>query len=592
MNVTLSRTATQPITFKPFLTARSAKLATSSPVLDGNEDFGPRLEWSTNGSSWSAVSGSLSFNPGQTSLFLRTRIVDDKVFEPSEQFDISTGAITQGQVRNPSGAVGTVTITDNDPQILGSLSVVSLQQGKEAGSVANTYRFSRSDANLSQPLVLTYQLDGSAVLDLDYSTPTSSSSTTFNPAVLTGTITIPAGQSSVDLIIPTIDNLVVDGTRSLRVNLQPLPGYTLNASLAQGSILDNDASPNPVVSIGNGNVVEPDIGQTRLVNLSLSMSQAATTNVTINYRAVQATSSDVAGRFGINGQPLRIATPNTDYTPILGSVTLKPGAQSTIIQVPVIGDNIAENDEALYVNITSVTGGNATVSNSANRGEIIIVDNDRGSNNLTLNYATFGRSINIRGGTGNDVITGSRFNDYLDGNEGNDFIEGAAGADTITGGPGADIFAYRAISHSTSRAIDRIRDLTPGNLDEGDRIQFLGSAATALRTATGSASADGLPKAIYNASRSVPFTSLSTAITQAFRDKNLDLPGNQPLGLGEAVIFNQGSRRLVNSYMIVNIGSAGYQPGTDWLVNITGWQSRNFGASQLAVSDFFRSSIG
>jgi Ca2+-binding RTX toxin-like protein len=366
--------------------------------------------------------------------------------------------------------------------------------------------------------------------------------------------------------------------------------FNPNGSINTTAIKDNDGTAIcPEVSIGNCRVEEPDFGQSRMANLVISLSEVATGDVTVTYATALATQSDVSGRVGSNGLPIGIATANTDFTPVQGSVVIKAGSTSTTVRVPIIGDYQAENDEVLYTRITGVTGGNAKVSPTANRGEILIVDNDCGCNNQVIDRSTSTVAQTIHGGTGNDVLTGSPCPDTINGYGGKDFIAGGAGADALTGGLDADVFAYRAISHSAGSVIDRILDFAPGS--GGDRFQFLDSAATTLRTATASAVADGLPKALFNASRSVPATTLSTAISQAFTDKNLALAGNQALATGEAVIVNQASGSTIKSYLIVNVGLASYQSGTDFIADITGWQSTGFPSSQLAVTDFFRSSI-
>ena len=583
VTVSLSKAASSPISFTPFLTARTASLPS---------DFGPALESSTDGGqSWQAVTGPLTFAVGQTSLRLRTTINDDSTFETSERFEVNTGAISSGLVANPSGAVGTVTITDDDVEILGSVAVQLRSTGNEAGVLPNVFRITRSgNFGAGLDLVVPFSLSSTSRFGIDYSDPTTSG-VTFDATTSRGTVTIKAGESFVDLVIPTVDNALVDGTRALPFSIGAPTGYTVTTSSAQGSILDNDTAPPPEVSIGKGNVVEPDLGQTRLVNLSLQLSRAATQNTTITYDVIAASAADVQGRLGFDGQPLALATPGVDYTVISGSVTLAAGLTSTIIQVPVIGDNLDENDELFYARIVSVNGGNgATISTAANRGEIIIIDNENTSG-LNIDYSTSSNAIEIRGGTANDVIIGSSLADTIYGNEGNDYLRGGLGADTLTGGVGADIFSYTSLADSTRASTDRLRDFAPGGgLSTGDRLQFTGQAAVDLRTATGSSSVDGLPSAIYNASLVTPLTDLSAAITAAFNDKDLSRTGNQALALGEAVIFTQGSGRLVNSYLIVNTGGSGYN-ASDFMMNITAWSSSGFGRGQLAVSDFFQSAF-
>jgi len=588
VNVTISREASTAISFTPFLSEGTATL---------NSDFGPLLQWrpagSTDENAWADVSGPLTIPVGQTGLQLRTAIIDDNFFEPTERFTINTGLIS-GPVANPSGAVGTVTIIDND-QFQGELAVTLLSTGNETGSVPNVFRISRT-GDTTAPLVVPFTISGIRKLGIDYGDPTTQG-VTFDPATGSGTITIPVDALFADLSIPTVDNEVVDGTRALPLSLGAVPNYTISKNSAQGSILDNDSASAPVVSIGKGNVVEPDLGQIRFVNLSIQLSAPATQDTVITYDVIPATPEDLLDEFGnarlgFDGQPLQIATPDVDYTPISGRVTLAAGLTSTIIAVPIIGDNIDENDEVLYARIVSVSGGNgATISTSENRGEIIIIDNENTSG-LNIDYSTSPNGIEIRGGTGNDVIIGSNFNDTIFGNEGNDYIQGGLGADILTGGAGADIFSYTDTRESVLTAIDRIRDFAPGGgLSTGDRIQFSAQAALDLQTATGSITPNGLPSALYNASLPTALTDLNLAIQAAFKDKDLSTTGDQALGLGEAVIFTQRSGRVTNTYMIVNTGTTGYDSSTDFMVNITGWFSSGFGRGQLAVSDFFQSSV-
>ena len=50
----------------------------------------------------------------------------------------------------------------------------------------------------------------------------------------------------------------------------------------------------------------------------------------------------------------------------------------------------------------------------------------------------------LRGGAGNDTVTGGSGNDKLNGGAGNDTLWGEAGSDQLTGGTGSDIFVYKA----------------------------------------------------------------------------------------------------------------------------------------------------
>ncbi|GBD50210.1 hemolysin-type calcium-binding protein [Methylopila sp. Yamaguchi] len=69
--------------------------------------------------------------------------------------------------------------------------------------------------------------------------------------------------------------------------------------------------------------------------------------------------------------------------------------------------------------------------------------------------------VTIRGGAGNDELTGSSLNDVIYGDAGEDIIDGGAGADVLFGGAGSDLF--HAVLEFTypggpKQAIDTIRD--------------------------------------------------------------------------------------------------------------------------------------
>lgn len=101
-SVNLSAPSTGPLTFTPTLSSDTATVGT---------DTGTTLEY-YNGTSWVPVTGSVTIPAGQTSILLRTAVIDDATYEGQESFSLSTGTIT-GLVTNPTGATGTTTIVDD-----------------------------------------------------------------------------------------------------------------------------------------------------------------------------------------------------------------------------------------------------------------------------------------------------------------------------------------------------------------------------------------------------------------------------------------------------------------------------------------------
>jgi Ca2+-binding RTX toxin-like protein len=92
-------------------------------------------------------------------------------------------------------------------------------------------------------------------------------------------------------------------------------------------------------------------------------------------------------------------------------------------------------------------------------------DNDSltGSAGQNLVYGNLGADT-CEGGGGNDIVRGGQDNDIVSGGAGDDFVSGDKGSDTVTGGAGADIF------HTFGDAgVDRVTDFS---LSQGDRVQL------------------------------------------------------------------------------------------------------------------------
>ena len=87
--------------------------------------------------------------------------------------------------------------------------------------MATSFRISRTGSTTA-PLVLTYRFSGNAIAGSDYTNPAG-----FDASTGLGAATIAAGQSSVDLDVPTLNDSAVDGNRSLSLTLQSSLNYTL-----------------------------------------------------------------------------------------------------------------------------------------------------------------------------------------------------------------------------------------------------------------------------------------------------------------------------------------------------------------------------
>jgi len=177
------------------------------------------------------------------------------------------------------------------------------------------------------------------------------------------------------------------------------------------------------------------------------------------------------------------------------------------------------------------------------------------ANLASTNTLTFNGSAET---DGNFIVYGGSGNDTLTGGHGNDTFYGDGGADTMTGGAGNDVFAYAQVSDSTSSTYDTITDFDAA----ADKFQFP-HTVTGINTAitVGTLSSGG------------------TFDTQLAADVNA-----AGLGAHHAVLFTPNLGSLAGqTFLIVDAnGTAGYQAGHDYVIDITGATN----LASLTTSDF------
>lgn len=136
-----------------------------------------------------------------------------------------TGSLVTGEAVNTPGATNQAFTADSN------LVSVEASDGdaSEAGSATGSFRISRS-GNTSAALNVSYTLGGTAS-PADY-TPT-----------LGGSVSIPAGAASVDIVIAPVDDAEVEGPETLTLSLAAGANYLLGASASAAiTIADNDAA--------------------------------------------------------------------------------------------------------------------------------------------------------------------------------------------------------------------------------------------------------------------------------------------------------------------------------------------------------------
>ncbi|MBC8180892.1 hypothetical protein H8E88_07190, partial [candidate division KSB1 bacterium] len=175
--------------------------------------------------------------------------------------------------------------------------------------------------------------DGTAVAPGDY-TATS------------GTLTIPAGNTTGTINVPIIDDANGEESETFTVDLGNPVNATITDNQGLGSIVDNDG-----IIIGDYTVNE-NIGT---MSFTVTLPTANESEVRVDYQTTNGTAFSPG-----------------DYTMTLGTLIFPPGITTRTVDVPIIDDTIDEDTENFAVDLSNPV--NATIAD--NQGVGTINDND------------------------------------------------------------------------------------------------------------------------------------------------------------------------------------------------------------------------
>jgi putative intracellular protease/amidase/inorganic pyrophosphatase len=194
---------------------------------------------STNGVDYSQLSGSIVIPVGASFVTVTVMPTDDTVVEPNESVVLTLG----GNAAYLLGAATTATATivsDDVAPVLPTVSITATDStAAEANRETGTFTVSRTGSTTAA-LVVNYSLSGTATNRADYDS-------------LSGTVTIPAGQSSATITVRPVDDTTVDANETVTVTLAANAAY--NRGTLGGvsvAIADNDVptqQPLPVLLV-------------------------------------------------------------------------------------------------------------------------------------------------------------------------------------------------------------------------------------------------------------------------------------------------------------------------------------------------------
>ncbi|MEJ1469484.1 MAG: retention module-containing protein [Candidatus Sedimenticola sp. (ex Thyasira tokunagai)] len=374
------------------------------------------------------TTGMLTFNPGDSlSQTITVDALDEGIYDPGEHYFVNLSSPTNATIFDGQGQVD---ITD---EVMPTLSINDITI-HEAGETSDTFTVSLTGGVTSyEDIEVSWSLsDDSAILDTDYSGPTS------------GTAVIAAGDTEATIDLPglyqAIDDSEVEPDEFFNVTLTGATGstsgdsYTMSDPNGLGTIVDDDVLPPHILT---GALITNSNNETQILRMTLedpdNPDHVFTTLITLESEGQQGsifTEFALDAGFDID--------PTVTYVASLQWVS---GPKALVTDFELEG----------VVIIEGTTGLNYLVSQSTDhmiRAHIRPGDGPTGL--ILLEEITTPDSIDGHNAGGNtlngtaedDVIAGRDGDDILNGYAGNDVLFGGEGADTMDGGAGEDTATY------------------------------------------------------------------------------------------------------------------------------------------------------
>ena len=293
------------------------------------------------GIDYTAIAGTLTFAPGETTKTIEVEVTGDNLDEIDEAFALNFSNESNVTLNNSQA---TATITDDDlaPEV--AIADVSINESDTDATTALI------TINLNNP--------SSKEITVDYATANGTAEAGIDYTEIAGTLTFAPGETSKTIVVEVIGDIIDEINEAFTVNFSNGSNVSVPNLATTVTIVDNDLPPEMFVD--DVTVTEGDNGNTT-ATFTVSLNNPSSKEVTVDYSTVDGLPSN--GGTAIAG---------SDYEAIAGTLFFAPGETTKTITVDVIGDNIDEITEAFALNLNNAS--NAVVVQSP--GIATIVDDD------------------------------------------------------------------------------------------------------------------------------------------------------------------------------------------------------------------------
>jgi len=302
----------------------------------------------TDGTDYTTTNGTLTVLAGATTGTIEVPVTNDATNEDNETATLTLSNPTNATITD---ATADLVITDDDGIEIG------LSTAHSGGSTDN---LTVGEGDGTGTFTVTLDQTSSGDITIEYTTSSGTATDGTDYTGTTGTLTIPAGQTTGVVTVPITDDTTDEVTETATITLGNPVGATLNADTTSADfvITDNDG---PEIWFS-----DPSVGDSTAGNVTVGESDGnATFTVTLSEASVEDVTVEYATGSGT-------ATNGTDYTGTTGTLTLSAGVTTGTIVVPITTDATDESDETATLTLSNPN--NATIGDATS--DLVITDDD------------------------------------------------------------------------------------------------------------------------------------------------------------------------------------------------------------------------
>lgn len=272
------------------------------------------------GEDYTATSGTLTFNSGETTKFIPITILPDNVQENTEQFAVRLTSPTVATIADDEG-VGTIMNDDAGPVF--SVDNVTLSEGN-SGTTNFNFTITKVGSTAIPSTVLFQTVDASANAPGDY-------------IHLVGNVTFASSETTKQVTVQVNGDVALENDETFTLRLISTDNGSIGTADGTGTIVNDDTAAS--VQFAAATYME-DESQTAAVNVTRSGDTTGTT--TVNYSLSNGTAIGGAA-----------CSAGIDYVNTGGTVTFNPGETSRPVNVVICTDSLPEPVQTFNVTLSN-----------------------------------------------------------------------------------------------------------------------------------------------------------------------------------------------------------------------------------------------